>query len=292
MLAVPFLASGTAPAAVSVNGKAQNDGFAVYISAENQIKNVAASDYVLGVLGAHCDKNTPEQSLKAQAVCAYTLALYYTNHSGDKNYDLEDIYDGYADIFEQKEKWGNDYTATLNRFTKAVNEVKMQYLSYQNAPVLALCHTASSGKTENAKDILGEDFPYLVSVESVGDLYYPSLETKTTLPVQRLKTIVSSFGTPSENADVKLDKTAAGAVKTATVYGVTIKGEELKNALGLASLCFSISVNEKEATVTTLGCGSLLGLSRNGADYMAQKGASYTEILSNYFKDCTLVKKE
>lgn len=289
MLVVPFWACRSAPqTAVAVNADG-GESFAVYISTENQIKNIPVKDYLLGVLGAHCDKNATEESLKAQAVCAYTLALYYKNHTGDKNYDLEDIYDGYAAIDTQKEKWGDDYSATVERLKAAIDEVQGQYLSYGDAPILALCHAVSSGKTESAKDILGEDLPYLVSSDSAGDLYCPTLESKKTVALSDLKTLMASFGNVADSPDIKLDKTAAGAVKTVVLYGVSVKGEELKNALSLPSVCFSIAIGEKDATITTLGSGSLLGLSRFGADYMAQKGASYTEILSNYYKDCALV---
>lgn len=293
MLIVPFWACQNAPqAAVETNADGTGESFAVYISSENKIKNIPVNDYVLGVLGANSDKNAPDESLKAQAVCAYTLALYYKDHTSDKNYDLEDIYDGYADIISQKEKWGDAYAATVDRFKAAINEVAGQWLSYHNVPILALCHAVSSGKTENAKDILGEDLPYLISAESTGDLYCPTLESKKTVPLSDLKSLMDSFGKTADTPDIKLDKTAAGAVKSVSIYGVGAKGEEIKNALSLPSLCFSISINDKEATVTTLGSGSLLGLSRCGADYMAQKGATYAEILSNYYTDCALVKKK
>ncbi|MBQ0110943.1 MAG: SpoIID/LytB domain-containing protein [Oscillospiraceae bacterium] len=291
MLLVPFLVCGTGSSAVAVSTGADSGSFAVYISSQNEIKNITAQDYVLGVLGANCDKNSPAQSIKAQAVCAYTLALYYSEHSGDKNYDLEDIYDGYADISSQKEKWGADYDKTVENFKKIINEVEGQYLACNGKPILALCHAVSSGKTENAKDILGEDLPYLVSCDSAGDLYCPTLETKKTVPLSELKNLMSSFGKISDTPDLKLGKTASGAVKTVSLYGVSAKGEEIKNALSLPSLCFNITLGEKDATVTALGSGSLLGLSRYGANYMAQKGADYTEILSNYFKNCALQKR-
>ena len=103
---------------------------------------------------------------------------------------------------------------------------------------------------------------------------------------------LQNFGlTPAEEtADYFKDAvtTKAGTVLKIKVLGKEFTGEEIKNAFSLPSACFTVSFKNNSFVFTTKGEGSFLGLSRTGAEYMAQNGSSYTQILSWYYPGCVL----
>ena len=53
---------------------------------------------------------------------------------------------------------------------------------------------------------------------------------------------------------------------------------------------FEIEYKNAEYTITTYGYGHGVGMSQNGANYMAKQGSSFEEILSHYYTGCKITK--
>ena len=70
-----------------------------------------------------------------------------------------------------------------------------------------------------------------------------------------------------------------------------MKGTEFRKLFQLKSTNFKISglPNEKIA-VTTLGYGHGVGMSQCGANYLAQKGTGYIDILKYYYKGVEIME--
>ena len=269
-----------------------NDGFKVFITDTAKIENISFKDYLLGVTGNHLAPNASEEAIKAEAVAAYSLALYHKDLYANANFDFNDSLDGFILKDKLKEKWGKDYKACCNKFESAIKEVLGQIITYNNSPIMALRHDISSGTTECAADILKGDFPYLQSVESVSDLMSDELTTTKTISVEDFKKVLINQGLTPSNDPAKYitdtQKTRAGGVKSITVLGKDFTGEEMKNIFDLPSICFDVAFKDNAFIFTVKGKGDLLGLSRTGAEYLAQNGHTYTEILSWYYPCCEL----
>ena len=280
------------PLCALYKGEEKGEGFKVYITDEAKIENLSYFDYLMGVTGGNLKSNASVETVKAEAVAAYTLALYHKSNSTNTNFDFNDSLDGFIKKDKLKEKWGDDYKATYNKFEKAIKDVLGQTITYNKAPIMALRHDISSGVTESAENVLKGDFPYLQSVESAGDLLSEELTTTKTVSLEEFKkAFINQELAPTEDptkyiTDTK--KTKAGSVKNITILGGNFTGEEIKNIFDLPSICFDIVFKDNAFIFTVKGKGDLLGLSRTGAEYLAQNGHSYTEILSWYYPGCEL----
>ena len=51
---------------------------------------------------------------------------------------------------------------------------------------------------------------------------------------------------------------------------------------------FEVEFKDNNLTFTAYGYGHGVGMSQNGANYMAQQGSDYKEILLHYYKDCEI----
>ena len=81
---------------------------------------------------------------------------------------------------------------------------------------------------------------------------------------------------------------SAGSVETVEVGGVTVKGAQVRTALGLRSACFEWETQGEKLVFYVTGYGHGVGLSQYGADQMAADGADYKEILTHYYTGVTV----
>lgn len=63
----------------------------------------------------------------------------------------------------------------------------------------------------------------------------------------------------------------------------TIQGRQVREALGLPSANFDISISDNKITFTSNGSGHGVGMSQYGANGMAKEGYDYKKILSHYY---------
>ena len=61
-----------------------------------------------------------------------------------------------------------------------------------------------------------------------------------------------------------------------------LSGRQFRSALGLKSTNFTIDFGDS-ISITTKGYGHGLGMSQAGANYMAESGSNYKEILMHYY---------
>ena len=169
-----------------------------------------------------------------------------------------------------------------------------EILTYDCAPIAAVFHCVSGPRTEAARDVWGEDVPYLQSVVSPGGTAYDGYEDAVTLSADEFRQKAADAfpsadltGTPGEwfKASVRSD---AGGVITVQLGGVTVDGTAVREAFGLQSTNFTLTTTEDSITFHTIGYGHGVGLSQYGAMYMAEQGAGYAEILSHYYPGTVL----
>ena len=215
--------------------------------------------------------------------------------NAQKDYDITDDYSidqGYLTQKKRKEKYKDSFEKMEKRVKNLVKTVKNQLIFYKNEPILALYHDTSGGKTENAKDIWGGDYPYLVAVESVSDLLNPEyLSTVTyTKPefLARLKTLGGSLSNDKSDFVGKATTTDSGTVKTIKIGAKSYTGQSVRKAFSLRSANFDLVYEDKKFIFTVRGFGHGVGMSQYGAKSMANDGDSYKQILEWYYKGCKI----
>ena len=73
------------------------------------------------------------------------------------------------------------------------------------------------------------------------------------------------------------------------IGGVLCKGSDVRTVFGLRSTHFTCTYEEGSFTFTVKGYGHGVGMSQMGADYMAQQGSTYEEILAWYYPGTQIV---
>ena len=263
--------------------------FKVYDASSNNIIVLSEKDYLVGALLAQIDASYNLETLKAQAVVAYTNALFLKEQSTNE-FDFEvDISREILYIDEEmaKTKYRDDYTDVLKKVKTAVDSVYGEKVTFNSKIVLLPYFASSSGYTEDAYTVWGQEIEYLKPVKSTGDLLNPNSKTEYTFGFEYICTLVK------DRYSVQLDKdtinfavtrrTDSGTVTACEVGSLVMTGQDFRSLLGLCSANFDLSYASEVLTVVCYGNGHCVGMSQYGADFMARQGSSYIDILKNYY---------
>lgn len=298
LLPLTQLQSGDAPPqnksilGTSVSAPVLTDGFKVFLTEQNTIVTLSTEDYLFGVLAGEMPALYEEEALKAQAVCAYTFALWRQRENGEKGYDITDDYtidQCYLTPEKVEKKWGSKSQEYEKKIRTAIKSVEGEMLTYNGDIILSVYHAVSSGRTETAKNVWGKDYPYLQSVSSVGDKLATNYISTLTVTPDKLKTTFSvSLPQGLKGSFSSFSRTESGAVDSLKIGGTKFDGNEVRQKLGLKSSNFEVALKNGKFVFTVYGYGHGVGMSQNGANYMAQQGSDYQEILKHYFKGCEI----
>ena len=247
------------------------------------LNRVGLEDYVAGTLGREVYQSWHPETLKAQAVVTRTYALYEMTRNATRGFDVgagtgSQVYGG--------------LDAETPSVLKAARATRGEYLAYRSAPILAVFHSASGGRTAASDEVWGESLPYLVSVEVANeedspDTYWRASVSGTTLG-RALAPVGVEVGAVQEFRVI--ERSASGRAARLQVRGkkgsAVIEARALRTALGAAvirSTLFEIKPSEDGFIIVGSGHGHGVGMSQWGAQAMAQGGARYQEILSTFY---------
>ena len=276
----------------------KQETFMLCNTSTNDVKEISTQEYIFGVVAAEMPALYEEEALKAQAVAAYTFACYRKNKNIDKDYDITDDHlsdQSFITLEEATARWGDNAQVYTEKINKAISEVQDYMITYNDEPILAVYHAISFGNTEDSKNVWGGDYPYLKSVESYGDKLSEGYISTLTVPEEKFKETLSSkvefIGSPQDFLG-KINRTDAGGVKDIKICGNEVSGSQIRELFGLRSSNFEIEYKDGNFNFTVYGYGHAVGLSQNGADYMAKQGSDFKEILNHYYKNCKIEKIE
>jgi len=180
--------------------------------------------------------------------------------------------------------------------TDAVDEVLELILKYEGEPIVAAFHAISAGSTEYASNVWVGSAPYLIPAPSPGDLSAPGFESVETFDPPLLRGLllerypdITLTDNPADWLEV-LERSSSGYVTRLRVGDTTLRGIDLRRTLYLRSHHFEIAFAGGEFTFTVRGYGHGVGLSQRGAEYMARGGATFAEILANYYPGTRLYR--
>ena len=173
------------------------------------------------------------------------------------------------------------------RNTIFTQETNKEIIVYNDKPINAYYFSSSNGFTEDSKYVFGEE-EYLSSVEIPSDT-----ENKEYLSYKEIKT--DEFKEKLGISDSEI--TISNIVRSNTNHILTIEinkkkytGVEIRKLLDLRSTDFDINVSENIINVTTRGYGHGVGMSQNGANYLAKEGKNYKEIINYFYKNVRIEK--
>ena len=286
--------------ALTLSQTGKDEGFILYDKSSDQLLTVSAAEFLYGAVVCEMPLSFADEALKAQAVACHS---YYARKRNSERANPKDELKGgdfevnteewkiYTTKEEMGKKWGGRFTENHNRIKRLVDSVSQTLLLYDGEPILAAFHAQSGGKTENAFNVWGTEYPYLTAVDSPGDLLASGYRSETVLPAEGFRTILESkikgitLDKNPKNWVGELTITPSGTVVMCSLGDRKASGMEMRNFFSLRSAVFDLSYNEKknEFIFTVLGHGHGVGMSQYGAQEMARQGADYIEILSWYY---------
>lgn len=256
----------------------------------NKIETINLEKYLIGVLAGEMPVSYDIEALKAQAVAARTYALRKIEINKQKEYDVIDTTNDqvYLDDEYLKKTWNNKYNEYIKKIKQAIKETTGEYMTYEGKTIQALFFSTSSGKTENCKDVFGENLPYLVSVSSTWDETSPSYMNQTTLTKEEFyKKLEIPY---NENLDIKIERNETNSINEITINNNKIRGTDFRFKLGLKSTNVEIEEQENNIIIKSKGYGHGVGMSQYGASQLAQQGYKYKEILKYYYQGIEIKK--
>lgn len=282
--------------AVPKNTADYSADFKILNEKSGKIMKLSKEDYVRGVIFAEMSPENNEEALKAQAVAAYTLALYKkANSTGE--YDLSDNYQsgqGYLSDEDAKIKFGDKFDGYKQKLDSVISSVIKYVITYENAPIMAAYHGISAGKTESCENVFGGTLPYLTAVESVGDLLSPEYLSTVTVSAIEFREAVKKAGVTFSDDISPSDyiggdsKSPSGTVLKINLCGGELTGRQVREAFSLNSANFDVAISQDNIVFTVRGKGHGVGMSQYGANYMASLGSTFLEILSWYYPGCQM----
>ncbi len=288
--------SAAADVTVSVDAQPEkDDSISVFLTADKSIDVMEMRDYIIGTVAAEVPASYDTEAIKAQALAAVTFAEYRKNLGGDKSIDGAIISDdssrhqGYISKDEMKNRWGDAFDAYYAKICNAVDEVIDEVITYDGEPIMAAYHAISSGKTESADVMWGEDVPYLRSVDSQWDEDSTRYESDVVISPDELAEMMN---VDISDVYVKTKSTSpSGTVLEIEICSVSMTGMEARDLLGLRSPAFTVVKEDGEYIFTSKGYGHGVGMSQNGADCMARDGYTYDEIIKHYYQGVEIEKR-
>lgn len=220
-----------------------------------------------------------EEALKAQAVACISRLRYMINKDPETVPSVE----------------GRSEVAEVIR--RAVSSVICTEMKYDGEPVKALSFQLCNGKTNNASEVLDEDYPYLRMVDSIYDTQDGSYlrEVKyTDVELRQLLEIAYNVSLSDDTSKwiTAENLTTAGYVKNVSIDGqAEDSGKGIIELLGLRSADFSFSEADGQFIFVSRGAGDGVGMSKSGANmYALYDDWTAEQILTHYYSGIKLVQ--
>ena len=273
------------PKEINQKNYKKTNNIIVRIKRENKniIEKIPLEKYLIGVLAGEMPVSYDIEALKAQAVAARTYTINKIEQNRTNEYDVVDTTDDqvYKDEQQLKEIWKENYDENVKKLKQAIRETNGEYLTYEGKTIHAFFFSTSSGKTENCKDVFGENLPYLVSVSSTWDENSPSYQGELKLTKEEF---CNKLEIQCDEIKMNIERNETNSIKAITINNKTIKGTEFRFKMGLKSTNLEIEQKNNNIIIKSKGYGHGVGMSQYGAKEMANNGYKYDEILKYYYQ--------
>lgn len=276
----------------------------VRVDAGKTVMEVSVDDYIAGVLASRLSYGEEVELLKAEAIMVRTEI--YAEMGDEICIEDDELSMTYLSDKERRKLWGSEYDEKESLIEDCISLVSNLAIQYDGSFINCPYTPVSAGRTRDGSNSKTEALNYLKPVECSYDVQaenFLCVLTKSNDDFVRLcnkrfneSTVGADTGI-SKNAPLEsvqiVSRDASDYVNKVKVGSVIVTGEELADALGLASPCFYFeSAKDQNGTqcvrITVKGSGSGYGMSLNEAGKMASDGKNYEEILKYFYSGITV----
>lgn len=267
------------------DNKNDNYTLSVYNTSTNKIEKLGLEEYVEGVVAGEIYNNWNIETIKAQAILARTFTIHFLENNNSK-YEGADIS---TDIAEAQAYNKDNINQTIK---KAVAETKGIILTYNNKTIYPYYHSNSGGITALASTGLSiNNLGYIKSISSPetedNSLNYSWSATISKSDIlNNLKNINFPVTTISSINEGKKEN---NRLLTLFIGGKEISANLFRKTMGTtiikSTYITSITTSTNSFTFNGLGYGHGVGMSQWGANILASKGYTYSDIINYYFSN-------
>ena len=290
---------------ISNNQSNNIDSIKLLDISNNKVKELSLKDYIVGSVLSQMPANFEIDTLKAQAVIAHTyivrrrIAEKENPTENLKGADLSTDITRYNSCFTKEQAkllYGESFDENYKKIESAVEDVLGKIIVYNNEPIIPAFHSMSGDKTESSDIAWGNEYPYLISVDTKEDKSQTGYIETTNFTFDEFSSRLSQSNLSIDFFEDKtkwidnINKSEAGTVIDLDVCGEKITGQQFKDILNLRSACFEITIENNAVKITTKGVGHGVGLSQYGANQLAKDGKKYDEILKYYYTGVEIKK--
>ena len=271
-----------------------DDTFRILDVSDGTVLTVPEDRFLPCALLCEMSPDAPEEALKAQAVAIYTtccrMRQQNRNEASDFTCDTA-AYRLYAPPEVLEKKYGADWESRYAYTQSLCDEIAGQQLWYDGALISAPYFPLSNGCTQSYTDVWGgETLPYLQAVACPVDRLHSELISVARYTPDE---ITGAFPTVTFSEDPAnwfsdLQNYSSNYVNQINICGTVFTGTQVREALSLRSAAFTSAYDGSQFLFTVYGSGHGVGMSQSAAVYMAEHGASYTQILSYFYPDTEL----
>ena len=266
---------------------------------DGTVTSLSLEDYLRGVLAAEMPASFHPEALKAQAVAARTYCMRKQG-AGSQRHPQADVCTDFAccqawlSWEESVARWGEDAPRYVEKIAQAVTDTDGLVCLYEGKPIDAVFFASAAGRTSDAKEVWGNDVPYLVSVDSPEGEEVPGWHSEAVFSPDEFAEKIhavhpeADLTGPASAWLTGLSTDEFGAVAGLTIGGVPLTGPEVRSILGLRSAHFVPTATEDALTFAVTGHGHGVGMSQYGANALAAQGKDFRDILSWYYTGVTI----
>jgi stage II sporulation protein D len=262
------------------------------------VNRVAMEQYLRGVVASEMPVSFEAAALEAQAVASRTYALEALKvgeGASAPGFDLRD---------DQRSQVYKGIEGEAAKAIEAVEKTRGLVLAYDGDVFPAYFSSSCGGRTVPATDVW-EDAPGIPPLRGTdcgacGISHHVPWRAPVTLTAAEITTALREAGRVTRRVtDVVPLETGPGGhiskieVRTAGGGSTTMSGNDFRMAVGsmkLKSTSFSVSRRGGRFTFDGTGFGHGAGMCQWGAQGMARRGVSGSEILLHYYPGASLVK--
>jgi stage II sporulation protein D len=269
---------------------------------DGETQTMTLETYLWGVVAAEMPAAFQPAALEAQTIAARTYTLYRLNNPS-KNHPNADICgdpgccQAWISTQERLENWDSRYQQDYaQKITDALTNTDGLALYYDGQPILAAFHAASAGSTKSAKEVWGQDYPYLQAVDSPEDdslvpNYYSTVSMDKEEFVETFSPVYPKADLSSKDCSDWFGEETfddAGLPTAIEIGGITVETSSVRALFSLRSASFTVECEGDTITFYVTGYGHGVGMSQYGANALAKEGKTAEEILEWYYQGAEL----
>lgn len=240
------------------------------------INQVELEHYIAGVVEGETSSGRPLEFYKAQAIAARTYTVKSLKKHEKQGYNLCDL--THCQVYQGR-------CSNTSIMIATSQTAGMILTDEQNKPIEALFHSNSGGQTADAVDVWGgRHINYLISFNDTFSVKMPNFRwEKTITKSEWLGYLRKNFNYPindieATNKVLNFTQTQRKTFLTDSIPLITIRRD-----WKLKSTYFDIQESGNNVVFKGKGYGHGVGMSQEGAIFMAKNGHTYQEILNFYY---------